>query len=158
MKRPILTALTATALALSTMAPAPAKAADTKEILGAILGIAAVAAIAKEIKDDRDDRRNRSNRRVHYDDGRYGQFPNRGRHDRWRDSRVLPGQCLRVLDGGRHDGIVFPARCLNNNGVRTRDLPRRCETEVRTRQGRMDVYRARCLADAGWSLPRIAQR
>ncbi len=160
MKRMILTAVTATALALGPVATAPASAADTKDVLGALLGIAALAAIAHEVKENKAER-NRTTRRVYNDDGYY--YGGDGYRDRsWdrrdRQAKVLPGECLRVLDNGRHDGIVFPARCLSRNGVRTRELPDRCETQVRTREGRIDVYRARCLADAGWTLPRLARR
>lgn len=156
MKRTILTAVTAAALALSPMATAPARAADAHDIIGTILGVAALAAIANELNEDRSPQYGRSSRRVTYDDGRYGRNGSYDRNRRY--AQVLPGECLRVLDGGRTDSIVFPERCLNSNGIRTSRLPQRCESTVRTRQGRLDVYHARCLADAGWRLPRIARR
>lgn len=154
MKHTILTALAATAIALSPVSAMPAKATDAGDLIGAVLGIAAIAAIANEVRDDRSGRDTPASRRAgskpawRHDDRR---------HERHR-ARVLPGECLRVTEGRRDDRIVFPEQCLNRAGIRDRDLPGRCETRLRTRSGRLDVYRARCLADAGWSLPRIATR
>lgn len=161
MKKIILTAVTAAAIAFNPAVTAPAQAADTKDVLGALLGIAAVAAIANEVRKNRDDKRttNRSSQYDPYYPG--GQWDGqRGRHHGHREARVLPGQCLRVVDGGRRndDGIVFPQHCLNQAGVRSRDLPDHCMSRVRSREGRIPVYEARCLADAGWSLPRLSAR
>ena len=157
MRQALLAAAGALALALGPMTAAPSQAADTKDILGALLGIAAVAAIANEVRKENEAARRetvQSNRQVwRNDDWRRSEQ----RHERRnRHARVLPGQCLRVADTRHGDGIVFPERCLNRAGIGAGQLPRRCETRLRTRNGPLDVYRARCLADAGWSLPRIA--
>lgn len=157
MKRAILTAVTATAIALSPAAVAPARAADAHDIIGAFLGIAAIAAIANSVKSGSTTAtRTHPTRRTYYDTHR--RQPYRPTQTQRPKANVLPGQCLRVIDGRRSDGIVFPETCLQRNGVAQKHLPKRCETQLRTRSGRQNVYRARCLADAGWSLPRIRQR
>jgi len=158
-KRYLLLAVTASTLALSPVASVPARAADTRDIVGAIIGIAAIGAIAHQINKNRKEQRGQPDRRKTYDDGRHWRHDDRRGYGRdRRDARVLPGQCLRILDGGRHDGIVFPESCLRQSGVHYGQLPRHCETQIRTYRGTVDVYPARCLARAGWTLPRIAQR
>jgi hypothetical protein len=159
MKRYLLLAVTATVLALSPVATVPAKAAETRDIIGAIIGIAAIGAIAHQISKNRKEQRGQPDRRKTYDDRRQWRHDDRRGHGNgYRQARVLPGQCLRVLDGGRQDGIVFPERCLWQSGVRRDRLPRHCETQIQTYRGPVDVYPARCLARAGWTLPRLAQR
>ena len=169
MRRVILTAITATAIALSPAATAPAKAADAHDILGAVLGLAAIAAIASNARasGSTTTRAQPTHRTYHGNNNRrqpyfYGSnsrrqpyFPTRTQRPK---ANVLPGQCLRVLDGRKNDGIVFTEPCLRRNGISQKRLPSRCESRLRTREGRLDVYRARCLADAGWTLPRIRQR
>lgn len=80
----------------------------------------------------------------------------KGRDDR--RAKVLPGECLFVADGRKSDRILFSSRCLERKGIGARRLPDRCEVRVKSRRGPIDAYGARCLADAGWSLPRVAVR
>ncbi len=159
MKQTILTAVTAAAIAFSPVASTPARAADPHDVIVPLLGLAVLGAVLNERRNDREARANQTRRRVVTSEPRYREYDDRGRYrnDRRRE-KTLPGQCLRVAEGRRNDRIVFPERCLNRAGIRTRDLPRRCEFRLPVRRGRLDVFGARCLADAGWTLPRIATR
>ncbi|MEM6824604.1 MAG: hypothetical protein AAF566_05800 [Pseudomonadota bacterium] len=151
MKRTISTILAAAMLAHINITPA--QAADADDILGALLGLAVLGVIVHEVTDKDDGKRattRRSNSIVHNDRAfRHGERPRR--------SRVLPGECLRVFEGRRAEQIVFPERCLKRNGISHARLPYRCERRIDTRRGQINVYGARCLADAGWRLPRLSR-
>ncbi len=164
MKTAILSILTAGALAFAPIASKPAQAADTGDILGGIVGLAILGALANELNDDRFERQPQTRVYRPYENGVYnngyynGNGVKRG-HNKRRHNNVLPGECLRVVEGRNRDRIVFPARCLRREGIATRNLPDRCIRRVDTRRaGVINVYGARCLADRGWRLPRIATR
>lgn len=142
MKTLLLTAATASALVLSPVTSQPAQSAELSDLLAPLIGLAILGAVINEAADD--------------DDTPVTQTVNH--RSNLAKRRVLPGQCLRVLETRRADRIVFPERCLNRRGIRNAQLPNRCEREVNTRNGRIDVYGARCMADAGWSLPRLQRQ
>ena len=168
MKTAILSILTAGALALSPLSAKPTHAADAHDILGAVVGLAILGAIAGDLDDNRVNRQRSQSQRYtpyprdsYYNNGvRHGNkhYGNKHSGKKRRHDNVLPGECLRVLEGRNRDRIVFPARCLRREGIATRNLPDRCIRGVDTRRGATNVYGARCLADRGWRLPRIATR
>lgn len=163
MKKLILITVTTAALAAGTAAPTPAAAAEPRDLIGALLGLAVLGAIVNEVGNDRDKSSDaQATRRSQTPDWRKRQ---RNTGDRYyghrhnsRPARILPGECLRVVENRKNDRFVLPETCLNRAGIRSRELPGRCESRLPTRRGRIDVYGARCLADAGWRLPRIAAR
>ncbi|WP_413719076.1 hypothetical protein [Silicimonas sp. MF1-12-2] len=153
--------------------PAPAAAADGKDIAKIIAGIAVVGIIAKAI-DDRKDRKEASRaatgtdfgrlgsgddrrrtidgtiRPYHRDQDRHGPKPGRGYKQ-----LALPEQCLVTVETGRGDRLAYGARCLDRRYKFASKLPQSCETVVRTPRGFRTVYGARCLARDGW---RVAGR
>lgn len=147
MKTFFLSAATAAALVLSPASYQTAQANDLSDVLGPLLGLAILGAVINEATDDNDDKvRTQTTSRQSFK-------PHHKSHRAQR--RVLPSQCIRVLETRRADRIVLPERCLNNRGIRNAQLPNRCERRVSTRNGGVTVYGARCLADAGWRLPRL---
>lgn len=163
MRTAILSILTAGAMAIAPLSAKPAQAADAHDILGAVIGLGILGALASELDDGRTAQTRKYtpyNGNGVYNGDRYykGNGVRHGHYKRQND-RVLPGACLRVLEGRNRDRIVFPARCLRREGIATRTLPDRCIRRVDTRrQGAINVYGAECLADRGWRLPRIARR
>lgn len=164
MKTAILSILTAGALAIAPISTKPAHAADTGDILGGIVGLAILGALANELNDRNETSTAQTRTYRPYNNGVYnngyynGNGLKRG-HNKRRHNNVLPGECLRVIEGRNRDRIVFPARCLQREGIATRNLPDRCIRRIEARRnGPMNVYGARCLADRGWRLPRIATR
>ncbi len=159
MKTAILSILTAGALAIAPIASKPAQAADAHDILGGFVGLAILGALASDLNDRNETSTAQTRTYRPYNNGYYnGNGVKRGHTKRSRNN-VLPGECLRVIDGGNRNRIVFPARCLRREGIATRNLPDRCIRRIDTRRaGLVNVYGARCLADSGWRLPRIATR
>lgn len=172
-----LSALTATALAIT---PLPAAAADTDDIAGVIAGAVALGIIAKAI-DDRNDRKKRrateANARITTQSGRVDRYGDdwrrsqgdtvvRGTLSPWRKdkgpkagrgykSAPLPAACLRSFDNGRHTRPVYGARCLQRDFKFADKLPRACAFQVEAYRGLRTVYGARCLERDGW---RVAHR
>lgn len=159
----------ATALSIA-LAPAQANAApDGEDIARGLAGLLVLGIVAKAAS-DRNDRRTRSrtvtnnrnvyefdsidnrNRRIIEGDLRRIDGPKRGRG--YKKAR-LPDRCLRIVDTGRRDRLVYGSRCLNRSFKHASKLPDRCERLVRTRRGLRTVYAARCLARDGW---RVARR
>lgn len=68
--------------------------------------------------------------------------------------KVVPAQCLRTIEGYRHDRRVFMKPCLRRNMDSLNRLPARCELIVDTRRGERRAYGARCLERAGWRTSR----
>jgi len=154
-------------LALATTTAAPVRA-DGDDLAKAILGIAAVAIIAKSIDDRKDRRREEqatvgasrlgsidrpyAGRELHGTVNRYDRHgPKAGRGYKRAE---LPQRCLRTVDTGRRDRLVYGARCLDRNYRFASKLPDRCELAVRTPRGIRTVYGARCLKRDGWIVAR----
>lgn len=158
MKTLLMSAATAAALMLMPVAPSPVQAAELDDLVVPLLGVAILGAIVSSANsnNDNDTATSAASRQVSVNRTSHNQRHHRPQ-SRYARQKVLPGQCLRVLEG-RESRIVFPESCLNRVGIRDRELPNRCERRVNTRNGRLDIYGARCLAQAGWELPRIARR
>ncbi|MEL6169825.1 MAG: hypothetical protein AAFR35_14130 [Pseudomonadota bacterium] len=155
MKRLIVSALAATAIALSPLATGTAHAQDNRdEIVGILAGLAALAVVGKIISDanDDDDKKSSSSNRAVVN--RSGNFSHGHHHDQRFVNRVpLPNDCLRryrVGNGERR--TLYGARCLRNNTRRPALLPDRCLREVRTDRGFRLAYGPRCLRRAGFQL------
>jgi hypothetical protein len=167
MKR-LVTAASALAIAVTSMAAAPAAAQDNSDrsALGLVLGLAAVGIIAHELDKDRDDDREESKRdRNYYSDNRYRDdryyhYDDRhdGRHDNRHDNRsdrarLIPRQCVvETRTGGRRTHVVSE-QCFRR--VQGKGLPGACQFQIRTDRGRQDVYGVNCLRDRGY---RVASR
>lgn len=158
MSRPFIAAVLAVSMALTGFAAAPARAEqdDTARKLRnaaalLIIGSALANAHSGRAQDD-------GGRRAHAPTPYRGQGlphvvgrPN-GPNIRVPGRQVtLPRSCLLEVSGGQMR-YVMGARCLSRNGVSTHSLPRRCKTEVRSRQGRSEAYAAGCLRDAGFRI------
>ena len=134
------------ALAAAPIATAPAQALDDRQAAGIIAGAAILglgAALAQNGKGN-------VQLQVHSGQSDRGYGPSR-RHA----VRALPGNCLRNFNTRRGTYSVFGQNCLARSGVNLRQLPRRCETDLRVGGRLTGVYEARCLQQNGW---RVARR
>ncbi len=161
--------LTAAAVSLAaiTAAPAPA-AADDKDLLRALAGIAAVAVIAGAIE-----KNNRGNQRVtRQQPVPQAQYPAwRDDYPAWRDDRNprpgfyqqpqhrvdrrgprLPAVCALEVGNG-YPTTYYTEACLRREGV-ARGLPGYCAQQIRSRDWQGRVYEAECLRDAGYRIER----
>ncbi|MBN2907443.1 MAG: hypothetical protein JXJ18_12110 [Rhodobacteraceae bacterium] len=139
MTRKIIAPLLAAALAFSPIAAAPARAdGDLAKVL---LGATALFIIA----DGLDKNGNRTVRRVapvHRD-----WFD--GNDARGRNARVIPSNCVRVVNTRVGRRQIATERCMTSQGVRR--LPDRCEVSLRGgRPGAREAYGVRCLAQYGY--------
>ena len=130
-------------VSLGVTSAAPAQAADTEDILGVIVGLAAIAAIADRAKDDDRGKVHRS-----YRDNRSIRHYNSKKRNRF----VLPEHCLRRSETRRGLRTVLPVRCLERSGVRTSRLPHRCERRAELRRGVRNVFGARCRQRVGYTV------
>ncbi|NVO22158.1 hypothetical protein [Donghicola mangrovi] len=69
-------------------------------------------------------------------------------------SKALPRSCLKVVDSPRGDQVIYGLSCLDNAGVRLRDLPNECFRSVRIKDGNVRGYEPRCLSKNGVELSR----
>ncbi len=102
----------------------PAKAQTSDELIRFLLGAAAVAVVVRGIEGSA------STRRVRMPQG------------------VLPAACMETVRLNRRNVDVYHSGCLGWYGIN--QLPRRCETTVRTDRGRRSYHLAQCLHETGW--------
>ena len=159
-----------TALSLS-LAPMPASAGpDSEDVVKTLAGLAVLGLVANQLNDRKKKRRAAATAATPTYDP-YGSIerhqgkrvidgnirrPDQGSRAP-RDARRarLPDHCLRIVETGRGDRLVYGKRCLNKNYVYANELPRHCELLVRTENRTRPVYGARCLSREGW---RVAGR
>lgn len=154
----------AVALAAVTASPAPA-AADDKDVLRALAGIAAVAVIAGALQNQgRAQPVARAQPWLPVSPApapRYAEPEPRWDDDRaWYDDRSrdtrggprLPSVCAVEVDGPR-PATYYAETCLKREGVGY-GLPRYCAQTIRSRDWQGRVYEGDCLRDAGYRLGR----
>ncbi|MCV6594454.1 MAG: hypothetical protein OIF48_15990 [Silicimonas sp.] len=151
-------AIAALGLALT---PVPA-AADGQDLAKALAGLAVIGLIAKAVDDRRDRKKAARLGQIESHDGRrvlQGELyrPGTRAPEPRHNARhfALPDQCIRVVQGGGRDRLVYGARCLQRRYQHSADLPQWCERDLRTDRGLRRVFAARCLARDGW---RVARR
>ncbi|MGY9047072.1 hypothetical protein P775_18490 [Puniceibacterium antarcticum] len=176
MSRKFITTLLAAAVALTGLTAAPAWAANNDALLrtlGIGTGLLIVGAAIKNANDhdkrkEKDRREERDRNDVpfgsagnfgHHNQGNgyghdnrgggFGHDKRGGKFDRYREP--LPGRCLiETRDGPR----AFEAHCLSKRYSDSNKLPDFCRSKVRTRQGRVSAYDARCLSNSGFEIAR----
>lgn len=172
MHRKFITLIVASAMAVTGLSAAPARA-DAEDAAKVIAGVAALAILGAAIadaKDDKDrvtrnrdhlrhDNRHRGTKWNNQHRGNKNQWDNRHRgnkHTRPLPKRVqrklLPDACrieARAWNGQRLRG--FGRHCLKRNYGYANSLPRSCESHVRGRHGKLrTMYRGRCLYRHGY--------
>ncbi|PPB79630.1 hypothetical protein LV82_02646 [Albidovulum inexpectatum] len=154
MKRMMISALAAIAVAMAGLAPAPALSADrNQEALGVLLGAAAIGLLINEISKDNDKKKvskSGSTQTRRLDDWKTESHRDKrpGRYH----PRAIPAACVFPV-GGRD---VVSARCMEEFGVRSH-LPDGCGFKIRTRWGKRTVYDTRCLRNYGFRFDRHAR-
>ena len=129
--------LLAVTLGLTSVAPSPARAEiDGDDVLKGLVTLLIIGSVVRSL--DNDDDRRRPEPVV---------TPRPSR-------KLVPAQCLRTIEGYRHDRRVFMKPCLRRNMQNVNRLPDRCEMLVETRRGMRAAYGARCLERAGWRTTR----
>ncbi|MEH6644476.1 hypothetical protein [Sulfitobacter sp.] len=156
-------AVTAVAIALTTVAAAPAHADDRRNarIVATILGLAVVGAIIHDKKQDKKDERKTHRAPVQkkkvYKERRKEVVRHRGTvQPRPLPQRInrkqLPQNCLRSFDTRQGRAHMFGRRCLERNYRPVNWLPQSCAMTIRTDRGKRAGYDARCLRRNGYSL------
>ena len=131
------------ALPLGLAAPAPARAANEGEVIGAVLGIAALIALANELDDD-DRKRNRGpaysrpRDRDHWDRPSY-------RHGR----KTLPRECIRRVETRNGPRRFLGKGCARREGYH-RPLPQACKAHRASNRTGRSIYRVGCLRNRGY--------
>ena len=137
MTKTLFAGLLALTLGLTSVAPSPAQAEiDGDDALKGLVTLLIIGGVLSQIDND--------------DDRRRPQPVVTPRPSR----KVVPAQCLRTIEGYRHDRRVFMKPCLRRNMDSLNRLPARCELIVDTRRGERRAYGARCLERAGWRTSR----
>ncbi len=114
----------AATLAVSSLAPTRAHAADADEVARFLFGAAALAIIVNGLKDKK-----KPAVRPHPDTGR----------------RAVPASCRRTVETNRGRRAVFGVPCLRREGVALARLPSRCLRTVDLPRRTIDAYGQRCL-------------
>ncbi|MEY8839332.1 hypothetical protein AB9K41_09920 [Cribrihabitans sp. XS_ASV171] len=150
MHRKFIALIVSTAIAVTGLSAAPARAADPHDILGGIAALAIIGAAINHYDKKRDRERSYQppvtrNQPV-YD--RHHDRPARQLPERVRRYN-LPSECLRQFDSlGRRP--VLGSRCLERNYRWAHKLPRGCEVAVREGRGHRRAYDMRCLRQQGY--------
>ncbi|WP_108483698.1 hypothetical protein [Oceaniglobus ichthyenteri] len=133
MTRRLIAAVVSVGIALGTLAPAPAQAGnrDLEKLLG---GIATVVILGATYDHFRDKRKRRKQTHA----------------ERPRNHKIVPSQCLRILQTRNGTRRIFTNRCLQRNMTNVHRLPQECWVRVRTDEGPRQGYGARCLNKRGW--------
>jgi hypothetical protein len=158
MKRPLAAAL-ALALALMPVSAQPARAQETDQLLGLLVGIGALYAIGRALSDHGERApaalppRTVAPEPVRPVGERAWPHGRKGYPDhRERFAKVVPADCFRRVET-RHGTVRgFPRYCVERTMRHADRLPAQCLTRVRTERGPRDVYRAGCLRSEGWRM------
>ena len=164
MSRKFIAAIVCSALSITAIGAAPARAdEDLAKALAAIVGLAIVGkVISDKLDDDKKPAPTVTRNRV-YDDFR---FENNARTDQvitpWEprplprrvERRLLPGDCLRSFETPNGRVRVFGQRCLERNYSYNQSLPRACAVRFRVNNKKRRGYDARCLRREGYQLAR----
>ena len=158
MKR-ILAAALAIALGLLPVSAQPARAQETDQLLGLLVGIGALYAIGRALS-DHGDRAPAAlpPRTVTPDPVRpigerawpHGPKGDRGHKERF--AKVVPSECFRAVETRYGTVRGFPRHCVERTMRNAHRLPDQCLTRVRTERGPREVYRAGCLRSEGWRM------
>ncbi|MEO3417218.1 hypothetical protein AAFO92_21390 [Roseovarius sp. CAU 1744] len=176
MYRKFIASILATAVAITGLTAAPARA-DNEDLLKILGGVAAIAIIGSAIKEARDDdkvsrnypyyygQRKKAHRRHH----KHHHHSHRDRHHgakdgRYRDDRharplprrvqrkLLPASCqVRARNRGQNF-LAYSDWCLDRKYSHARSLPRNCAVNARILHNnkRNTVYGSRCLSRYGY--------
>lgn len=138
-------AILSATLAFSSIAPAPAQAADSGELARFLFGVATLAIIANELNDN--GRAHANDRVVHGQITRpHGNVITPAKPSR---SRSVPLACQRTVatsDGTRR---LFGVPCLTREGVNVARLPQDCRRTLQLPRRTVDAFGSRCLRSSG---------
>ncbi|MFC3612191.1 hypothetical protein ACFORG_00340 [Lutimaribacter marinistellae] len=153
MHRKFIALVVSTAIAITGLSAAPARAADPHDILGGLAALAILGAAINHYDKKRERERARSyqppvTRNHSYHDQPGPRLPAKKLPDRVRQYD-LPSQCLRQVDSYRR-GPVLGSRCLQRNYAWADRLPRSCEVDVRMGDRFRRAYDTRCLRQQGY--------
>ncbi|WP_010141253.1 hypothetical protein [Oceanicola sp. S124] len=148
------------AVALSSVAAAPAQAGD-KELARALIGIGAIAIIGSAIANESKANNNNHNNGNWNNGGHNGGWNNGGHHGGWqpqpkprpRPARTVAQSCeVRTWVNG-YRAVGYAAACAKNTASYPQALPDNCRqrTDVpQNRKGVKFIYRKACMQQYGW--------
>lgn len=149
MHRKFIALIVATAVAVTTLSAAPARA-DEREIAKILAGLAALAFIGVAIEHNRD--------RDQPITSHIGRTPPRPVKPRPVPPQVskfqLPNHCLHKYSVNNGQRRLFGKRCLSNNYRHTASLPYACQFQFRDGRETRTGYEPRCLRERGYHFAR----
>ena len=164
MKNRLIAAVTAAALALSSVVATPAAAMSEKDrkALTLLLGAAAVGLIISESNKNKKKRQAAEvarNPGYGYDYRREDYGTGFRRPEEWQPGHhnrraIVPAQCVFSIRGSHGPRDVVSSRCLSEYGL-DRRLPRDCAFEIDTGWGSRSLYGAHCLRQNGFAVSRL---
>lgn len=172
MHRKFIAVIIASAIAVTGLSAAPARADETTRLVAGLAALAILGVAAKNHQDRKRDREraqvtrdHRSDIPVYRDNRNHRGKPDQPRgeiplHPEWkpqplpRDLQryVLPRQCLRELNSYGDRKLVVGAHCMQRNYDYMAQLPRNCWVDAQTHRGRGQGYSYECLRNRGYRL------
>jgi hypothetical protein len=148
----------AASIALTGFSTAPARA-NNDDVAGFVAGLAALAIIGIAINESQSNQkekaRKKSKKKRQNAIAIRSKKANARLHAKKAHRKIVPAQCLRVLETRNGTRRGFGARCLNRFGKSTAALPQYCKSTIRSRGQVRTLYMARCLKNAGFRMSRI---
>lgn len=150
MFKPLIAGITALSLTLATATPLTAQGMTQEDAGKLLIGIAAIAVLGAAL----DQRQERAERRAQT--VQRGINPNRSwsdLHDEETNNaqlRLLPRDCLRVVETRFGHHRMFGKRCMNQTYAFASTLPERCAVRVYTDAGPRNGFDPRCLREQGY--------
>lgn len=146
MSRKFIATIVATAVVVTGIAAAPAKANES-DIAKLIFGAATLYVISRALKDDHPRVSTTSSYRPAPVEPR--PLPRRAHQ-----SKRIPAQCLRYHETRKGTVRMVGQKCVNRHYSQARRLPEVCHFKTRTFQGMRQGYRPTCLRRNGFKLAR----
>ena len=156
----------AASIALTGFSTAPARA-NNDDVAGFVAGLAALAIIGIAINESQSNQKEKARKKskkkkaerhrhqIEKQQALARKKANARLHAKKAHRKILPAQCLRVLETRNGTRRGFGARCLNRFGKSTAALPQYCKSTIRSRGQVRTLYMARCLKNAGFRMSRI---
>ncbi|WP_299349500.1 hypothetical protein [uncultured Shimia sp.] len=149
MSRKFIATIVATAIAVTGIASAPARA-DSDDIAKLLFGAAAIYAISRAVKDDKS--RVSTTSRDYPPYARRPDLKPRPLPDRARRFAPIPANCLKYHETNRGTVRMIGQRCVNRNYRHAHRLPEACHFKTKTYNGKRQGYRPKCLRKHGFRL------
>lgn len=142
MHRKFIALVVSTAILITGLSVAPARAGDTEKLLG---GLAALAIIGVAVHEHKKRRAHSVNQNHHVYQPTVPRplLPRAVRYD-------LPGRCLKPMKGYPGNTALLKPKCLNKHYAYANSLPQFCKISFWNGKRNKQAYEPRCLRQQGY--------